>query len=415
VKGLALAVAWFAAISLALVAWAAIERRQRVARTAERPELAPPRALWGGGVVHPPSRSMLARALAAGARLVRSRTRVRDRAHGLRAAARAVACVALASALALVPFSGTFGGRAGGTPLVVVDLQPGLAALVFFLLLAALASVAVGLVEDSAFARLACVRLAGRVLALAGTLAVVLAPLALATGSLRLHAIVLAQEGLFSPLAVVSAWLADGAALARSSGLADVSADALAAGSGGSLRAALERAVWPAWHVFRQPLTALLFVPVVGLLVRRPLALDPIGGGVRLSAFGHDDDPHELYWARIEERLAMVLFAALFVALFLGAGAIPFVSTSALVAPLAPFFGEGLPAILAAGVALGVFLLKLALVLALVARMTRRMATLRDDQWIRLVTRRLLPLAWANLLLVAGATLLVDVARKGGA
>ena len=385
--GIGLAFAWFTVISLALVAAAAVERRHRIAPHQGRPELAPRRALWGGGPLHPPGRHMLVRALASGARIVRARTRVTDRSEGLRLAARAVACIALASALSLVPF--------GGAPLVVVDLQHGLVALVLFVLLAAMAQVAIGLAEGSVFARLACLRIAGRVLALVGTLAIVLAPLALASGSLRLHAIVLDQQGSVAPLALVAAFLREGAA----------------APLGGFLEARL----WPAWHLFRQPLTALLFVPVLGLLLRRPLALDPIGGGVRLTAFGHDDDPGELYWARIEERLSGVLCAALFVALFLGAGAIPFLPTARLVAPLVPFFGEGLPAILAGGVEMGVFFTKLVLVLMLVARSSRSMAALRDDQWIRLVTQRILPLAWANLLLVFATTLLLDAAGKGAA
>ena len=203
------------------------------------------------------------------------------------------------------------------------------------------------------------------------------------------------QQGSAAPLALVAAFLGDGVAQPL-----------------GSL---LEMRFWPAWHVFRQPLTALLFIPVFGLLSRRPLALDPLGGGIRLTAFGHDDDPGELYWARIEERLALVLFAALFVALFLGAGAIPFVPTAALVAPMVPFFGEGLPAIVAGALEMAVFLAKLLLVLALVARSARSMAALRDDQWIRLVTRRILPLAWANLLLVFATTQLLDAAGKGAA
>lgn len=393
--GVVLAFVWFAAISLALVGCAAIERRARVSLHADRPGFGPRRMAWGGGLEGPPSHSMLARALAGGARIVRARTVVSERARGLRFAARVGACIALASALALVPFAGRFGSAADGIPFVVVDLEHGLVALVLFVLLAAMAQVAVGLSESSVFARLACVRLAGRVLVLMSTLAIVLAPLALAAGSLRLHAIVMDQQGLFAPFAPLA-------------NLLSIHASAPVAEGASALRL-------PAWFLLRQPLSALLFVPVLGLLTRRPLALDPVGGGVRLSAFGHDDDPGELYWARSEERLAAVLAAALFVALFLGAGSIPFVSSSAIVAPLVPFFGTGLPAILAGALEIGVFVAKLSLVLALVARAARTTPVLRDDQWIRIVTRRMLPLAWANLLLVAALSLLADAARKGGA
>lgn len=392
-SGIALAFVWFGAISLGLVASAAIERRARIARTDGRPGFEPRRALWGGGLEHPPSRSMLARALAGGARIVRSRTRVADRAPGLRFAARAIACFALASGLALVPFGAGIPGPYAGRAFVVVDLRHGLVALILFASLAALAEVAVGLSDSSVFARLACVRLAGRVLALMATLALVCAPVALAAGSLRLHAIALAQQGSFAPLAVV----------ARIFGTLPPA----------PLEPILALLRFPAWFAFRQPITAVLFIAVMGLLTRRPLALDPIGGSVRLSAFGHDDDPGELYWSRTAERLAAVLFAALFVALFLGGGGLPLLPTAWLVAPLVPFYGEGLPALVAGAIELGVFLAKLVVVLALVARIARSMPALRDDQWIRIVTRRWMPLCWANLLLVAAVALATGALREG--
>ncbi|MBK7951775.1 MAG: hypothetical protein IPK00_24175 [Deltaproteobacteria bacterium] len=51
---------------------------------------------------------------------------------------------------------------------------------------------------------------------------------------------------------------------------------------------------------------------------------------------------------------------------------------------------SGLPALLAAVIEIGVFVVKLALVLALVAQAARATPALRDDQWIRIVTRRML-------------------------
>jgi NADH:ubiquinone oxidoreductase subunit H len=62
---------------------------------------------------------------------------------------------------------------------------------------------------------------------------------------------------------------------------------------------------------------------------------------------------------------------------------------------------------------MGVFLAKSLVVLFLVARVSRSMPALRDDQWIRIVTRRILPLAWANLLLVFASRLLIDGAGGG--
>src|SRR5690606_16486249 len=104
-----------------------------------------------------------------------------------------------------------------------------------------------------------------------------------------------------------------------------------------------------------------------------------------------------------------------FVALFLGAGSLPLLPTGVLVAPLEPFFGDGLPALVAGAIELGVFLAKLVVVLALVARVERSMPALRDDQWIRIATRRWMPLAWANLLLVAAVVLATAAASGEGA
>jgi NADH:ubiquinone oxidoreductase subunit H len=123
------------------------------------------------------------------------------------------------------------------------------------------------------------------------------------------------------------------------------------------------------------------------------------------SGFGLDDDPADLYWGRLEVRLAKVLAASLFVSLFLGAGAIPFVRASAVVDLLEPFVGPMLPALLGVMIQIAVFVFKLMVVLVLASLLRRATATLRDDQWIEIVNFRLFPLAWANLLLMSAMSL----------
>ena len=81
---------------LGLASLAALERRSRSRARLDRPELAPPRALWGGGPEHPPSRAATARALAGFARLVRRRTTVQDHRRGLGRLSRALGCGAWA-------------------------------------------------------------------------------------------------------------------------------------------------------------------------------------------------------------------------------------------------------------------------------------------------------------------------------
>ncbi|HPG24371.1 MAG: NADH-quinone oxidoreductase subunit H [Spirochaetaceae bacterium] len=377
---------WLAVVAIALASSLVIERRMRLGRRLERPELAPPRAVWGGGIEHPPSRYAPARVLALLARMVRTRTRIVGLARPLRVYGHVVACTALAGGLALVPFGGRYGATQDGVPLVALDLAHGLVALAFVQLLAAASTIAVGLGDRSAWSRFGSVRIASRSLASTGLLLIVLAPIALEAGSLRLHDIVETQQAGFTPLG----WLAAESGLA-----ADV------------LRWIHESGRLPAWNVFAQPLTAVLFVVTAALVIRRPLAWDPATGHVALAGLGLDADPIDEYWARVESRLARLLAAALFVSLFLGAGAIPFVESRTLIDRLAPYFGTGLPSLLVLGLEAVVFLAKVLATLALLALVRRATAVLRDDQWIRLVTRRLIPLAWANLLLM-GAILLVS-------
>lgn len=384
-----IAVFWLGLVATAALGSALLERRARVAPGAGRPDLAPPRAIWGGAPLHPPARSPLARALADFARAVRSRGVVPDRRAGLRGAARGGVALSLASALALLPFAGAWGGSPEGRPLVVLDMRHGLLALALLLLLASFSRVALGLSDRQVWSRLASVRQAGLALAGFALFVLVASPLALAAGSLRLQDIALAQAGSVAPL---EAWIAPGEGFA-----------------GETLRGLR----WPAWNLFLQPITALLFVPAMALLPRGSGGPDARAPGGGLVGFDLDASPGDLYWSRLEARAARLLGSALFVVLFLGAGSLPGVDPAAGVAALEPYLGEGLPRIALSGLAAGAFLAKWLVVLALVARLERLRTWPRSDRATWRLTRRWLPLAWANLLLVAAWTLRVEGA--GGA
>jgi NADH:ubiquinone oxidoreductase subunit H len=387
--GAGMAFVWFGIVSLALVGSALVERRSRLANLRDRPDWRPPRAAWGFESEPPPVAYSIARALAGGARLIRSGSVVVDRSPTLRRVGRVVSCIALASALSLVPFAGTWGGMSDGIALVVVDLRYGLIALVFLILLMGMAQVAMGLADRSIWSRLGSVRVSGRNLGGLGLFVIVLAPLALETNSLRLHDIVFAQQDTFSPFS----WLPDS--------FADEAFEVARAWQ------------WPNWNLLAQPLTALLFVPTIACLTHRPWVHDAIAGNMAASGFGMDGDPTDLYWGRLEVRLSKILAASLFVSLFLGAGAIPFVPASAIVHLLEPYMGVALPAFLGVVIQIGVFFAKLMIVLLLTSLLRRAHAVLRQDQWIGIVTLRLLPLAWANLLLMS-ALALVSASTQGG-
>lgn len=384
-----LLVVWLSVAFIGLASIAAFERSSRTRARPDRPDLAPPRALWGGDPVRPPSRSVVARAAAGFARLVRGRTFVVDHRRGLLRLSRALGCGALALGLSLLPIAGTWGG-APGEPLVLLDLGEGLAAVLLVLLAVAFARIAVGLSERNAWARIGAARQASR--AVAGTALLVLAtmPLAIDAASLRIHDIVADQQRVLWPIA----------------GLARL--------FGPEVVTAFEAWPLPAWNLLAQPLTALLFAAAITLWIASPRADAPGSGLIGAAGFGLDADATDLYWIRVESRLAAVFGAGLFVAFFLGAGGLPLFDATLVVERLVPYVGRSLPE---AGVTLlhvAVFAVKLVLVLFLASRAGRFVAASRDDRSLRLATRRLLPVAWANLLLVTAVSLWLDGAARAG-
>ena len=74
-----------------------------------------------------------------------------------------------------------------------------------------------------------------------------------------------------------------------------------------------------------------------------------------------------------------------------------------------------MPRLIVTTILLGSFVMKMLLVLAFSTRLARIMASARDDRTLRLATRRLIPLAWANLLLVAALSLWFARLAAGGA
>ena len=378
---LLLTIVWLGLVSAALIGCAVIERNSRLVARSDRPELAPPRAVWGNVEASPPSRALIARALAGFARLVRSQAQLVDQRPGLLLLGRLGVCLSLAIALAMVPFLGTWGGAAEDAPLVLLDLRSGLAAVGFVLLLTSFARVAIGSAERNAWSRIGSTRQVSRTIAALALLTLVFAPLAITAGSLRLHEIVLRQQLPIAPVV----WLA--------------------ASFDGRVADFFQAFPFPAWNVFTQPLTALLFIPAMTLLLGNPRVDDATTGATFVAGLGIDADPLDRYWSRLDGRLSLVLTAALFAALFLGAGSIPFFDPAALVVRLAPFAGETLPNLLVVGVFAVTFLVKTLLVIAVTTRLRRVIAVSRVDRALRIATRRLLPLAWANLLLVAASTL----------
>jgi NADH:ubiquinone oxidoreductase subunit H len=378
----ALAVVSFAVVMIALYGVALIERNSRLIGVAHRRDIQPPMSDWGTERRQAPGYYAAARGLASAARLVRARTVVEDASASLRRASRALSLLATASALSIVPFAGTWGGVGTGRPMVAIDLEYGLGVLAFLILLSGLSQAATGLAERSLWSRLGALRIAGQSLIGVALLLLVLAPLVLATSSLRPHDIVAFQQGTFAPLD----FLGD-----RFMGISLSGLDAFRL---------------PNWFILRQPLTAILILPTLGLLLQRHSVYDTISNTSGMSGFGLDSDPSDLYWMGIESRLSSVLAAALFVSLFLGAGAIPFFEPTAILDKAQSLLGAGVPSALFFVFEAGVFATKVIVVLALASLLRRATGRARTDQSLHAMTRRLIPLAWANLLLLSALSLL---------
>jgi NADH:ubiquinone oxidoreductase subunit H len=387
--GIALAGVSFALVLVALYGAAAIERSSRLAGVQDRPELQAPKRVWGGEREYPPAHYAAVRGVAAVARLARGRTFVADASSALRRSSRVLSLVATASALSILPFAGTWGASVAGRPLVVVDLDYGLGVLVFLILISGLAQAATGLAERSLWARLAALRVAGQSLIGVALLLLVLAPLVLATSSLRPFDFVLYQQGSFAPLALLGDEFM------------------------GFRVAGLEAFRLPNWFLFRQPLTAILVVPTLGLLLQRHSVYGGSNNTSGMSGFGLDSDPGDLYWMGLESRLSAILAGAIFVAFFLGGSAIPYFDPAPLLERAAPLLGQGFPAFLLAVLQFSIFGVKLLAVLALASLLRRSTGRARTDQSLRTMTRRLIPLAWANLLLLSALSLLSDPVLEG--
>ena len=180
---IALAIVWLVIVFFGLVVFALLERRSRLLGLPRNTGLEPPRANWGFDSQPPSVHYLFLRALAGGARLVRSRTTVLDHSATLRSVSRFTSWFALASAFSLIPFAGTWGGGSLDQPLIGVDLQHGLPAIVLFVFLMGFAQVGLGLADRSPWSRLGSVGIASQMLGGLGLLVLVLAPLAL-VGSL---------------------------------------------------------------------------------------------------------------------------------------------------------------------------------------------------------------------------------------
>ncbi len=386
-----LSIATLGVVVLGMLVVTVLDRETRLVGRIDRPDLAPPRAVWGGHPDHAPGRYAGARALALWARLVRGGGgRVEGQSVGWTRMARGLELAALATGIGLLPVLVTPFEADTSAP-VAIETSDGLLALGLVVFFVAFARSARGLAQATPWSRLAAARQSSRAIAGAAVLVLSLAPVAITAGSLDLHEIVSTQT----------------AAIWRAETLVGV--------LGAARAEALTDWPVPAWNLWVQPLTAALAALSFALWVATPSVEDPGSAGVGVVGIGFDADPIEAWWSWAESALARVFAAGAFTALFLGAGSIPLMDGARFVAGLSPYFGEVVPRGVHGALEVGAFAVKMLGVLVVGSRAGRRLAMGRDDRFLRLATRRLLPLAWANLLLVAALSLLAREIASGGA
>ena len=287
----------------------------------------------------------------------------------LRGMAPGIAIAAALLGLAPLPF-GAGGYRFGETTirLVVADLDWGILAVLLALGLVQLADVAAAWGVGSAAGRVAALRASVRALAVAAATALSALGLLLAFGTLGLAELAGLQDTSFRVLGFLEVF-----------------------GSAESLSPGLSWLRLPTWGVFLQPAGFALCLGCAVVAITRPAP--PRGAGseheeLRLGAF---------LTASFLER---IVWAALITVLFLGGGAIPWISGEAIVGFVARAYGEGFATGLSMGVHAGAFFAKVAAVVALLAVLRARFQGLDVERW----SQWILSLAFVN---AAGTALVI--------
>ncbi|MDP6978780.1 MAG: NADH-quinone oxidoreductase subunit H [Myxococcota bacterium] len=161
---------------------------------------------------------------------------------------------------------------------------------------------------------------------------------------------------------------------------------------------ALQRLELPAWGVFLQPVSFVVFV-ICALAIPRP--------GNELVPDNSDEasspprDGVEAFLVDCGRDATALVVAAWFVALFLGGGAIPFAPADTIIGFISPYFGVGLATILCMGIHIAVFVTKLMLVTLALDPLQRRLDALTFERALGLCWRYAIPLALLNVFVTA--------------
>jgi NADH-quinone oxidoreductase subunit H len=151
----------------------------------------------------------------------------------------------------------------------------------------------------------------------------------------------------------------------------------------------------PAWGVVYQPVSFALYL-VFGSLALRPMPLDPIRSARDAGASGAS-----IVLLQLAEHLDALVLAGVVAALFLGAGAIPYVPAESIVDAIAEYFGSGLATWLCMVIQVAFFVAKVAVLIPLQIYLARVLQNSRFSTSLRLLWQGLVPVALLNILLTA--------------
>ena len=160
----------------------------------------------------------------------------------------------------------------------------------------------------------------------------------------------------------------------------------------------------PAWGTLFQPISLLLYtVCALGML--------------QMSAADASDEPGsrltgaQYLLVRTAQHLDHLLVASVVVALFLGGGALPYVSGASIIEAIGAYFGAGLATLLCMAIHTSVFFAKVLLVVALVGPLGRRIKGLTFETSLNLCWKFVIPLSLVNLFLTAHFLLAVEISQ----
>jgi NADH:ubiquinone oxidoreductase subunit H len=161
---------------------------------------------------------------------------------------------------------------------------------------------------------------------------------------------------------------------------------------------ALQRLQLPAWGVFFQPVSLLMFVFCALGASRAPqlesqIEPEPQGSGAAQLL------------VRVADHLASLLVAGVIVVLFFGGGALPYVAGDTIIRIIGDYFGTGLATILCMVIHTSVFFAKLMLVTIAIEPLRLQLARLSFEAALSRCWKGIIPLAVVNLFVTAEVVL----------